>query len=71
MSQRGHALRHLRPADHVCMAGVVHVGYLPGAASGATTVTSALHGRLRSDAASRAEFFCLIGAHQQKEVHNA
>ena len=41
------------------------------AASGATTVTSALHGRLRSDAASRAEFFSLIGANQQKEVHNA
>jgi GTP cyclohydrolase I len=27
----------------------------------ATTVTSALHGQLRSDAASRAEFFALIG----------
>jgi GTP cyclohydrolase I len=41
------------------------------AASGATTVTSALHGWLRSDAASRAEFFSLIGANQQREVHNA
>jgi GTP cyclohydrolase IA len=40
-------------------------------ASGATTITSALHGQLRSDAASRAEFFSLIGANQQKEVHNA
>ena len=29
-------------------------------AAGATTVTSALHGQLRSDAASRAEFFTLI-----------
>ena len=52
-------------AEHLCMTmrGV--------AASGATTVTSALHGQLRSDAASRAEFFSLIGANQQKEVHNA
>ena len=41
------------------------------AASGATTVTSALHGRLRGDAASRAEFFSLIGANQQEKIHNA
>jgi GTP cyclohydrolase I len=52
-------------AEHLCMTmrGV--------AASGATTVTSALHGQLRSDVASRAEFFSLISANQQKEVHNA
>jgi GTP cyclohydrolase I len=52
-------------AEHLCMTmrGV--------AASRTTTVTSALHGQLRSDAASRAEFFSLISANQQKEVHNA
>jgi GTP cyclohydrolase I len=52
-------------AEHLCMTmrGV--------AASGATTVTFALHGQLRSDVASRAEFFSLISANQQKEVHNA
>jgi GTP cyclohydrolase IA len=33
-------------------------------ASGTSTVTSALHGQLRHDAASRAEFFTLIGANQ-------
>ena len=32
-------------------------------ASGTSTVTCALHGQLRSDAASRAEFFTLIAAH--------
>jgi GTP cyclohydrolase I len=44
-------------AEHLCMTvrGV--------RASGADTVTSALHGQLRSDAASRAEFFTLIAAH--------
>ena len=43
-------------AEHLCMTvrGVQ--------ASGASTVTSALHGQLRSDAASRAEFFALIAA---------
>jgi GTP cyclohydrolase I len=41
-------------AEHLCMTvrGV--------RAAGAHTVTSALHGQLRSDAASRAEFFTLI-----------
>jgi GTP cyclohydrolase I len=34
-------------------------------ASGANTVTSALRGQLRSDAASRAEFFTLIAAHEE------
>ena len=43
-------------AEHLCMTvrGV--------RASGARTVTSALHGQLRSDAATRAEFFALIAA---------
>jgi GTP cyclohydrolase I len=41
-------------AEHLCMT-VRGVG-----ASGTTTVTSALHGQLR-EAASRAEFFTLIG----------
>jgi GTP cyclohydrolase IA len=42
-------------AEHLCMTvrGV--------RASGGTTVTSALHGQLRHDSASRAEFFTLIG----------
>ena len=46
-------------AEHLCMTvrGV--------RASGANTVTSALHGQLRSDAASRAEFFTLIASHEQ------
>ena len=46
-------------AEHLCMTvrGV--------RASGANTVTSALHGQLRSDAASRAEFFTLIAAHEK------
>jgi GTP cyclohydrolase I len=46
-------------AEHLCMTvrGV--------RASGANTVTSALHGHLRSDAASRAEFFSLIAAHEK------
>src|SRR3954452_5806700 len=46
-------------AEHLCMTmrGV--------AASGATTVTSALHGQLRSDAATRAEFFTLIATHDK------
>jgi GTP cyclohydrolase IA len=43
-------------AAHLCMT-VRGVG-----ASGTTTVTSALHGQLRHDAASRAEFFSLIAA---------
>jgi GTP cyclohydrolase IA len=45
-------------AEHLCMTvrGV--------RASGANTVTSALHGQLR-DAASRAEFFTLIAAHEK------
>jgi GTP cyclohydrolase I len=52
-------------AEHLCMT-MRGVG-----ASGATTVTSALHGQLRSDAASRAEFFTLISANQQGAVHHA
>jgi GTP cyclohydrolase IA len=46
-------------AEHLCMTvrGV--------RASGANTVTSALHGQLRSQAASRAEFFTLIAAHEE------
>ena len=46
-------------AEHLCMTvrGVQ--------ASGANTVTSALHGQLRDDAASRAEFFTLIAAHEK------
>jgi GTP cyclohydrolase I len=46
-------------AEHQCMT-VRGVG-----ATGSTTVTSALHGQLRSDAASRAEFFALIAASHQ------
>jgi GTP cyclohydrolase I len=43
-------------AEHLCMS-------LRGVQSkGAKTVTSALHGRLRSDTRSRAEFFALTGA---------
>jgi GTP cyclohydrolase I len=34
-------------------------------ASGVNTVTSAVHGQLRHDAASRAEFFTLIGSSEQ------
>jgi GTP cyclohydrolase I len=49
-------------AEHLCMT-VRGVG-----ASGATTVTSALHGQLRHDASSRAEFFTLIGASQASGV---
>jgi GTP cyclohydrolase I len=45
-------------AEHLCMT-VRGVG-----ARGASTVTSALHGRLRSDASSRAEFFTLIASPQ-------
>jgi GTP cyclohydrolase IA len=46
-------------AEHQCMTvrGV--------RASGANTVTSAVHGQLRHDAASRAEFFTLIGSSEQ------
>jgi GTP cyclohydrolase I len=42
-------------AEHLCMSvrGV--------RAEGTSTVTSALHGQLRDDAASRAEFFSLVG----------
>jgi GTP cyclohydrolase IA len=46
-------------AEHLCMT-VRGVG-----ASGTSTVTSALHGQLRHDAASRAEFFTLIAAAEQ------
>src|SRR6185295_16324489 len=48
-------------AEHLCMTvrGV--------RAAGASTVTSALHGQLRSDAASRAEFFTLIAAHEKAQ----
>jgi GTP cyclohydrolase IA len=49
-------------AEHLCMT-------MRGLrAQGGTTVTSALHGQLRQDAASRAEFFTRIAAHQQPEV---
>lgn len=43
-------------AEHLCMTvrGV--------RAGGASTVTSALHGQLRDDAGSRAEFFSLVGS---------
>jgi hypothetical protein len=51
-------------AEHLCMT-MRGVG-----ASGATTVTSALHGQLRSDAASRAEFFSLISATKTKRPTN-
>jgi len=46
-------------AEHQCMTvrGV--------RASGVNTVTSAVHGQLRHDAASRAEFFTLIGSPEQ------
>jgi GTP cyclohydrolase IA len=45
-------------AEHTCMT-------LRGVrATGATTVTSALHGTLRADARSRAEFFALAGVPQ-------
>jgi GTP cyclohydrolase IA len=46
-------------AEHQCMTvrGV--------RASGVNTVTSAVHGQLRHDAASRAEFFTLIGSQEQ------
>jgi len=49
-------------AEHLCMTvrGV--------RAPGGSTVTSALHGQLRHNAASRAEFFTLIAAHQQPDV---
>jgi GTP cyclohydrolase IA len=44
-------------AEHQCMS-------LRGVrAQGARTVTSAVHGRLRDDARSRAEFFALAGVH--------
>ena len=44
-------------AEHLCMS-------LRGVeAAGAVTVTSALHGLLRTDERSRAEFFALTGAH--------
>jgi GTP cyclohydrolase IA len=42
-------------AEHLCMS-------LRGVRAGGTsTVTSALHGRLREDPSSRAEFFALVG----------
>jgi GTP cyclohydrolase IA len=46
-------------AEHQCMTvrGV--------RASGVNTVTSAVHGQLRNDAAARAEFFTLIGSQEQ------
>jgi GTP cyclohydrolase IA len=52
-------------AEHQCMTvrGV--------RASGSNTVTSALHGQLRHDAASRAEFFTLISTHEQSAVRHA
>ena len=52
-------------AEHLCMT-VRGVG-----ASGTRTVTSALHGQLRHDAASRAEFFTLIAAHEQPAARHA
>jgi GTP cyclohydrolase IA len=49
-------------AEHLCMTvrGV--------RAPGANTVTSALHGQLRRDAASRAEFFALITTHEKVQL---
>jgi GTP cyclohydrolase I len=49
-------------AEHLCMTvrGV--------RAPGANTVTSALHGQLRRDAASRAEFFTLITTHEKVQL---
>jgi GTP cyclohydrolase I len=48
-------------AEHLCMTvRGVRMG-------GASTVTSALHGQLRDDASSRAEFFSLALPHQQRE----
>ena len=45
-------------AEHLCMS-------LRGVqAPGARTITSTLHGTLRDDARSRAEFFALTGAHR-------
>jgi GTP cyclohydrolase IA len=54
-----HGLGVVIEAEHQCMTvrGV--------RASGANTVTSAVHGQLRHDAASRAEFFTLIGPQEQ------
>ncbi len=57
---------HLRPkgvgvvveADHICMS-------LRGVrATGARTITSAVHGQLREDTRSRQEFFALTGSHR-------
>jgi GTP cyclohydrolase I len=48
-------------AEHLCMT-LRGVG-----ASGATTITSALHGQLRTDASSRAEFFSLVAARHSRE----
>jgi GTP cyclohydrolase I len=46
-------------AEHMCMS-------LRGVqAHGSRTITSALHGRLREDARSRAEFFALADVHQR------
>ena len=52
-------------AEHLCMT-MRGVG-----AFGATTVTSALHGQLRSDAASRAEFFTLISTNKEGALNHA
>jgi GTP cyclohydrolase I len=45
-------------AEHLCMSvrGV--------RAAGTSTITSAMHGQLRDDASSRAEFFSLVGQHR-------
>nr|WP_294692048.1 GTP cyclohydrolase I FolE [uncultured Friedmanniella sp.] len=50
-------------AEHLCMStrGV--------RAAGTSTITSALHGRLRDDASSRAEFFTLIGPNRSAAHH--
>jgi len=48
-------------AEHLCMT-LRGVG-----ASGATTITSAWHGHLRTDASSRAEFLSLAAAHHSRE----
>jgi GTP cyclohydrolase IA len=51
-------------AEHSCMT-------LRGVrALGATTITSALHGALRDDARSRAEFFALAGVHERGARRN-
>ena len=51
-------------AEHLCMTvrGV--------RATGASTITSALHGQLRTDAATRAEFFSLAMTRPEPAAHH-